>query len=70
MPYTDTQGVIGCLALNTCYVHKEYEDDTTHWRLPTLYELLMLYLNKSLINDCRDALSKANLPEGPCWSCL
>ena len=69
-PYTDNYGQLGCTALNICYVHKEHANDTSHWRLPSLYEALLQYLNKGAINTCRDAIGQSALPSACVWCCL
>lgn len=69
-PYTDSNSQTGCTALNQCYYHVEYAGDTTYWRLPSLFELLLIYLNKLAINQCRSALGKGQLPTINIWSCL
>lgn len=69
-PYTDIYGMIGCTALEYCYSHKEHDDDDWYWRLPSLYELMIIYLNKTAVDACRSALGTSSLPNAEVWSCL
>lgn len=69
-PYVDTYAQVGCTALEACYVHKENDVDETFWRLGTLFEPLLMYLNKYAINECRIALGEDVLPSGYVWCCL
>lgn len=70
VPYTDTYGQIGCPPANACASHTEYTGDTLFWRNPSLFECLMMILNKEDINACRTALDQVSLPSGSVWSCL
>jgi len=70
VPYADNYGMVGCTALELCYAHHEYEGDTTHWRLGSLFELMMCYLNRYDINACRVAMGEQNIPSAESWSCL
>ena len=67
-PYTDNYGQIGCTAANACVNHKEYPEDPLFWRNGSLFELLMLIMNKKDINECRAAIGQVSLPSGAVWS--
>lgn len=67
-PYTDNYGQIGCTALRAAMSHKEYDDDPMFWRLSSVYEILLKYLNRDAINECRDALGEQPLPSAQEWS--
>lgn len=67
-PYTDNYGQLGCTALKAALQHKEYEGDPMFWRLSSIYEILLKYLNKAAINACRDALGEPSLPSAYEWS--
>ena len=69
-PYTDSYGMVGCTALELCYAHREHEGDTTHWRLGSLFEYLLCYLNKAAIDECRIAGGEQPLPASEVWSCF
>ena len=70
VPYTDNYGQIGCTALRAAMSHREYDDDPMFWRLSSVYEILLKYLNKDAINECRDALGEQPLPSAQEWSDL
>lgn len=67
-PYTDNSGQIGCTALRAAMGHKEYDDDPMFWRLSCIYEILLKYLNKAAIDECRAALGEQPLPSAQEWS--
>ena len=68
VPYTDNYGQIGCTALRAAMSHREYNDDPMFWRLSSVYEILLKYLNRDAINECRDALGEQPLPSAQEWS--
>lgn len=70
VPYTDNYGQVGCTAMNFCVEHREFEGDRKFWRCESLYEILLMYLNKAAINECRDALGELALPNAQVWSVL
>ena len=67
-PYTDNYGQIGCTAANACVEHKEYPEDPLFWRNGSLFELLMMIMNKKDINACRAAIGQVALPSGNVWA--
>lgn len=67
-PYTDNYGQIGCTALRAAMSHREYKDDPMFWRLSCIYEILLKYLNKAAIDECRAALGEQPLPSAQEWS--
>lgn len=67
-PYTDNYGQIGCTALRAAMSHREYNDDPMFWRLSCIYEILLKYLNKAAIDECRAALGEQPLPSAQEWS--
>lgn len=69
-PYTDNYGQLGCTPMQTALTHKENPDDVNFWRLPSAFEALMIYLNKTEINNCRTVLEQTALPSGGIWLCL
>lgn len=70
VPYTDNYGQVGCTAANACVEHKEYPEDPLFWRNGSLFELLMMIMNKKDINACRAALGQIALPSGYVWAGL
>lgn len=68
VPYTDNYGQVGCTAANACVAHKEYVGDPLFWRNPSLFECLMMIMNKNDINTCRAALGQTALPSGSVWT--
>lgn len=68
VPYTDNYGQIGCTALRAAMSHREYNDDPMFWRLSCIYEILLKYLNKAAIDECRAALGEQPLPSAQEWS--
>ena len=77
VPYTDNYGQTGCTALKTAMEHTEYAGDPMFWRISSIYEILLKYLNRDAINACRDALGEQPLPPissiSPIaneWSCI
>ena len=69
-PYTDNYGQVGCTALRAAIEHREYADDPMFWRLSVVYEILIKYLNKTAINECRNALGEQPLPSANEWSSI
>jgi len=69
-PYTDNYGQIGCTAANACVEHKEYPEDPLFWRNGSLFECLMMIMNKKDINACRAAIGQVALPSGYVWTGL
>lgn len=69
-PYTDNYGQVGCTAANACVEHKEYPEDPLFWRNGSLFECLMMIMNKNDINTCRAALGQTALPSGYVWTGL
>ncbi len=67
-PYTDNYGQVGSTAANACVAHKEYTGDPLFWRNPSLFECLMMIMNKDDINTCRAALGQTALPSGSVWT--
>ena len=67
-PYTDNYGQIGCTALRAAMSHREYNDDPMFWRLSCIFEILLKYLNKAAIDECRAALGEQPLPSAQEWS--
>ena len=67
-PYTDSYGQIGCTALRAAMSHREYDDDPMFWRLSCIFEILLKYLNKAAIDECRAALGEQPLPSAQEWS--
>ena len=67
-PYTDNYGQIGCTAANACVEHKEYQEGPLFWRNGSLFELLMMIMNKEDINACRAAIGQVALPSGGVWA--
>ena len=67
-PYTDNYGQIGCTAANACVEHKEYPEDPLFWRNGSLFECLMMIMNKKDINACRAAIGQTALPSGDVWT--
>ena len=70
VPYTDNYGQVGCVPMEAALLYKEYDQDNNFWRLPSIFELLMMYLNKDAVNECRAALGTAALPVGNSWSAI
>lgn len=70
VPYTDSYGQIGCNVMETAILHKENPEDPNFWRGPSLFEALMMILNKQAINECRAALGESALPSGIIWAVL
>ena len=68
VPYTDNYGQIGCTALRAAMSHREYNDDPMFWRLSCIFEILLKYLNKAAIDECRAALGEQPLPSAQEWS--
>lgn len=68
VPYTDDNGQIGCTALRAAMSHREYYDDPMFWRLSSIFEILLKYLNKAAIDECRAALGEQPLPSANEWS--
>ena len=68
VPYTDSYGQIGCTALKSAMTHTEYDGDPMFWRLSVIYEILLIYLNRDAINECRAALGEQPIPSAPAWS--
>ena len=69
-PYTDNYGQIGCTAANACVEHKEYPEDPLFWRNGSLFECLMMIMNKKDINACRAAIGQVSLPSSNVWAGL
>ena len=69
-PYTDNYGQIGCTPANCGAAHREYENDPLFWRMPSLFEALMMIMNKNDINACRAAIGQTALPSGIIWTGL
>ena len=69
-PYTDNYGQIGCTAADACVRHREYEGDDFFWRNPSMFELMMMVMNKNEINNCRAAIGQMALPAGRVWPCF
>lgn len=70
VPYTDNYGQVGCTAANACVEHREYPEDPLFWRNGSLFELLMMIMNKNDINACRAAIGQVALPSGTVWAGL
>lgn len=69
-PYTDNYGQIGSTIMECCVAHKENADDPLFWRGPSLYECLMMCMNRDAINACRSALGQVALPSGAVWTVI
>ena len=69
-PYTDNYGQIGSTIMECCVAHKENADDPLFWRGPSLYECLMMCMNRDAINACRAALGQVVLPSGAVWTVI
>ena len=69
-PYTDNYGQIGSTIMECCVTHKENQDDPLFWRGPSLYECLMMCMNRNAINACRSALGQTVLPSGAVWTVI
>ena len=69
-PYTDNYGQIGSTLMECCVAHKENQDDPLFWRGPSLYECLMMCMNRDAINACRAALGQTALPSGSVWTVI
>ena len=67
-PYMDNYGQIGSTLMECCVAHKENADDPLFWRGPSLYESLMMCMNRDAINACRAALGQTVLPSGIIWT--
>lgn len=62
VPYTDSRGAVGCPPSEACVDHREHADDVLFWRIPSLFEYLLIYLNLDAINECYDALGVTRIP--------
>ena len=69
-PYTDNYGQIGSTLMECCVAHKENQDDPLFWRGPSLYECLMMCMNRDAINACRAALGQTVFPSGTVWTVI
>ena len=56
--------------MECCVAHKENADDPLFWRGPSLYECLMMCMNRDAINACRAALGQVVLPSGAVWTVI
>ena len=69
-PYMDNYGQIGSTVMECCVAHKENNDDPLFWRCPSLFECLMMCMNRDAINACRAAIGKVALPSGTVWTVI